>query len=92
VVHDQRGDEVVAVVVNGMPPQRQRLASREWLLALGSYPEVTLKAVREKAAEAKKLLGTGVDPGEARKAEKAGRLLLAANSFEAIARECSRPC
>jgi integrase len=33
------------------------------------------------------LLGAGVDPGEARKAEKAGRLLLAANSFEAVARE-----
>jgi hypothetical protein len=46
-----------------------------------------LKAARDKAGECKKLLGAGVDPGEARKAEKAGRLLLSANSFEAIARE-----
>jgi integrase len=66
---------------------KYRFAGKEKRQALGTYPDTCLKAAREKAAEAKKLLGAGVDPGEARKAEKAGRLLLAANSFEAIARE-----
>jgi hypothetical protein len=66
---------------------KYRFGGKEKRLSLGTYPNTGLKAARDKAGECKKLLGAGVDPGEARKAEKAGRLLLAANSFEAIARE-----
>ncbi len=66
---------------------KYRFAGKEKRLALGSYPETALKAARDKAVDARKLLGAGVDPGEARKAEKAGRIPLATNSFEAIARE-----
>ena len=44
---------------------------KEKLLALGKYPTVGLKEARERRDEAKKLLSNGVDPSEARKAQKA---------------------
>ncbi len=56
-------------------------------LAFGKYPEVSLAAARSKRVEARKLLDTGVDPGEHRKAQKASRSDRAANSFEVVARE-----
>jgi hypothetical protein len=48
---------------------------------------VTLASGREKQLEARRLLASGVDPGEYKKqAKRAGRVA-AANSFEAIGRE-----
>jgi integrase len=41
------------------------------LLALGSYPAVTLAAAREKHLAARQLLASGIDPMAQRKAEKA---------------------
>ncbi len=52
-------------------------------LALGVYPDVSLKDAREKRDEARKLLAQGVDPGAERKATKTA----ASESFEAIYRE-----
>ncbi|MEX3583675.1 MAG: Arm DNA-binding domain-containing protein [Burkholderia sp.] len=49
---------------------KYRLAAKEKLLALGVYPTVTLKEAREKRENAKKKLSNGIDPGEARQAEK----------------------
>jgi integrase len=46
---------------------------------------VTLKMAREKRDIARQQIGSGIDPGEARKAEKI--TLAGAESFEAIARE-----
>jgi integrase len=65
---------------------KYRFGGKEKRLSLGTYPDTGLKAAREKAVAARKLLAAGADPAEARKAEKAGRILLATNSFEAIAR------
>jgi len=53
-------------------------------LALGVYPDVSLKQARERREEARRLLAEGVDPGERRKEEKAAAST--DNSFEGVAR------
>lgn len=52
----------------------------------GAYPAVPLAQAREKHQNARKLLAAGVDPGEAKKADKRAARLAAANSFEVVAR------
>ena len=64
-----------------------RFGGKEKRLALGVYPEVTLAEARTARDGARKLLASGVDPSEARRAQKASRVELAENSFEAVARE-----
>lgn len=64
-----------------------RFDGKEKLLALGSYPDVSLKDARTRRDEARKLLADGIDPAEERKAAKAARVVAVANNFEAIARE-----
>src|SRR5688500_13584729 len=64
-----------------------RFTGKRKTLALGVYPEVSLKTVREKHLEARNKLHHGIDPNNARKVEKLTRNLAAADSFEAIARE-----
>lgn len=66
---------------------KYRIAGKEKLLALGTYPDVSLARAREKRDEARKLLADGIDPGELRKATKTQQAERAANSFEAVARE-----
>ncbi len=66
---------------------KYRFAGKEKLLALGVYPEVSLKQARQKRDEARRLLDAGTDPGEVRRAEKIARKVAADSSFEAVARE-----
>lgn len=66
---------------------KYRFGGKEKRLALGVYPTVTLAEARSKRDEAKKRISDGVDPGEAKKAEKRTSRLNAENSFEAVARE-----
>ena len=66
---------------------KYRFLGTEKRLVLGAYPLVSLKDARAKRDEAKRLLSDGRDPGAAKQAEKARALELAADSFEAIARE-----
>lgn len=66
---------------------KYRAAGKEKLLALGVYPEVTLATARRKRDEAREKLAAGIDPSEAKKAEKRTVRLNAENSFEAAARE-----
>ncbi|MFT0170957.1 tyrosine-type recombinase/integrase [Paraburkholderia mimosarum] len=66
---------------------KYRFDGKEKLLALGAYPDVSLKKAREHRDEARKLLADGVDPGANRKAQKAAKRASAADSFEVIARE-----
>lgn len=66
---------------------KYRHSGKEKRLALGIYPDTTLKDAREKRDAARKLLAAGVDPGEQRKAAKAAGEERTANSFEVIARE-----
>ena len=56
-------------------------------LALGVFPDVSLKQARERRDQARKLLADGIDPGEKRQADKAAKRQAAADTFERIARE-----
>lgn len=60
------------------------------LLALGSYPEVSLSDARFRRDEARKLLANGINPCEVKKAQKAALVANAANAFEIVAREWHR--
>jgi integrase len=64
---------------------RYRFGGKEKLLSLGTYPESGLKEARTRRDEARRQIAQGIDPGEARKAQKASRG--AADSFESVARE-----
>jgi hypothetical protein len=66
---------------------KYRFAGKEKALALGVYPEVSLKQAREKHQEARLKLSQGIDPSEVRKVEKLTRHLASEESFEAIATE-----
>ena len=66
---------------------KYRFHGKEKRLALGIYPAVPLAKARERRDEARKLLADGIDPGVHRKAAKAARAGLAANTFEAVGRE-----
>jgi len=62
-----------------------RFAGKRKTLSLGTYPDVPLKHARDRLDEARRLVGNGVDPGDARKAQKAAET--AAESFKAVALE-----
>ena len=64
---------------------KYRYQRKEKLLSLGVYPDVPLKAARDKRDDARKLLSAGVDPSAHRKAKKAEQS--SDNSFEAVTRE-----
>jgi len=57
----------------------------EKLLALGGYPEVSLKAARDKWDEAREHHASGIDPSEQKKREKVASRLGAVNTFASIA-------
>jgi integrase len=66
---------------------KYRYGGKEKRLSLGVYPDVGLREARERRDAARKLLVNGVDPADARQAEKASRATAGSNSFEAVARE-----
>lgn len=66
---------------------KYRYAGKEKRLALGIYPEVGLADARTKHVAARKVLSSGIDPGEQRKLEKLVRMERSESSFGAIALE-----
>ena len=56
-------------------------------LALGVYPDVSLKQARERRDEARRLLAENIDPGEHRKVTKTVTASRTEDSFEAVTRE-----
>ena len=78
---------------------RYWINSREGMLSLGVYPDVSLAEARKRRDDARKLIAAGGDPSAERKAEKARRTgereaedraesgLAAPGSFEHVARE-----
>ena len=66
---------------------KYRFNKKEKLLALGTYPDVSLKDVRDLHEKSRKLLAKGIDPSEAKKAAKAIGVEQAENSFQAVAIE-----
>ena len=66
---------------------KYRYGGKEKTLALGVYPEVSLKVARQKHQNARDKLAQGIDPGAVRKVEKLSRQLAAVESFDALAQE-----
>lgn len=66
---------------------KYRFNGKEKKLSLGAYPTVGLSEARKRREEAKKLLASGVDPSETKKAQKLAGANANENSFETVARE-----
>ncbi len=69
---------------------KYRHAGQEKRLVFGLWPDVSLKQAREMRDDARALVAKGVDPRQKQKTEEAeaeAQAVLAANTFEAIARE-----
>ena len=69
---------------------KYRFQGKEKLLALGAYPDISLKDARKKRDEAKELLAKDIDPAEVKREAKATAAALElemATTFEAVARE-----
>ena len=64
---------------------KYRFGGREKRLALGVYPEISLKEARFRHAEARKQVSQGLDPSLVKQATQEAKS--GANSFEAIANE-----
>lgn len=66
---------------------KYRVLGKEKLMALGAYPDVSLKSARLKRDAARELLAAAVDPMEKKKADTRARKVAAENSFESVARK-----
>ncbi|GAB1264276.1 tyrosine-type recombinase/integrase [Aurantivibrio infirmus] len=66
---------------------KYRYAGKEKNLALGVFPEITLKMARNKRDKARLQIADGIDPGEARRAAKEALVEAGTNSFKVIALE-----
>jgi integrase len=66
---------------------KYRYGGKEKRLSLGTYPDTGLAEAREKRDAARKLLASGIDPSQQRKAAKAAGEERSSNSFEVVARE-----
>lgn len=66
---------------------KYRIDGKEKLLALGVYPEVSLKDARELRDDARKQVSNGIDPTAHKQHQKLVRAEAAQNSFIAIGNE-----
>ncbi|MEX9841040.1 tyrosine-type recombinase/integrase [Providencia rettgeri] len=66
---------------------RYQFAGKTKMISLGIYPVVTLNEARAKRDEARKQVANGINPSEARKAEKAATINQTENTFKNIALE-----
>jgi hypothetical protein len=65
---------------------KYRFAGSEKLISLGTYPDVSLKAARERRDDARRSLREGTDPGALRKQEKQKKKAVG-DTFAKVARE-----
>jgi integrase len=61
-----------------------RHESKEKLMSLGKYPDVSLARARERHLEERRLLAEGLDPMEQRKTDKTAERIASENSFACI--------
>lgn len=81
---DDRGLYLLVTPAGGyLWRMKYRFAGTEKLLALGQYPDVSLKQARERREQVRTALAEGVDPAIERKALKEAQGV----TFEAVARE-----
>ncbi|WP_443971301.1 tyrosine-type recombinase/integrase [Sphingobium sp. CR28] len=88
LVADEKGLCIeVAVSGSKLWRFRYRFAGKPRKLALGPYPEVSLKEARRLRDEARSAVRDGIDPGVERKNAKLTARFNAANTFGAVAEE-----
>jgi integrase len=68
---------------------KYRIDGKEKLLSIGVYPEITLAQARGKKDEARALLASGKDPGDAKKDQQRQERARRGNTFEVMAQEFS---
>ena len=68
---------------------KYRFGGKERRLMFGAYPAVSLKAARDRKAEARRWLTEGKDPGLETKKAAIERKLATSNTFEVVARGLS---
>lgn len=66
---------------------KYRIDGREKLLAIGSYPELSLSDARKRREEARAMIAQGKDPSREKQREKVRSRIQAADTFAAIANE-----
>ncbi|HIO30258.1 tyrosine-type recombinase/integrase [Marinobacter salarius] len=66
---------------------KYRYGGKEKLLALGVYPEVSLKVARARRDEAKRLLADSIDPMAHRSKTRSKQIEATSNTFKAVALE-----
>ena len=66
---------------------RYRHAGKAKMLSLGVYPAVSLADARERLEDARRLLGSGIDPSAQRRQDKLTAQFAVVNGFEPVARE-----
>ncbi|WP_042860516.1 tyrosine-type recombinase/integrase [Dickeya sp. NCPPB 3274] len=66
---------------------RYRFAGKPKLISFGTYDNVSLAEARKKRDEAKAMLANGINPSDARRAEKLSLQFSTENTFEAVAKE-----
>ena len=64
-----------------------RFAGKQKLLALGAYPEMSLREARKAKEEARELLDQGLDPAHERKLTKIRTQIAAGHTFEDVANQ-----
>lgn len=84
---DERGLYVLVTKTGKYFRFDYRFFGKRKTLAIGVYPDVTLKAARERLDEARRRLAEGIDPSQYKKETKAMLMDQAASSFEVVARE-----
>jgi integrase len=66
---------------------RYRFGGKQNMLALGSFPEITLASARTKREDARRLVAEGIDPSQQRKNDKVAANIAAKNTFAHIVAE-----
>jgi len=66
---------------------KYRFHRKEKKLALGAYPEISLKIARHRCEDARRLLETGVDPSQAKQEGRVAAIMAAGNTFAMVADE-----
>lgn len=66
---------------------KYRMHDKERRLAIGVYPEISLKEARDKRDEARKLIAEHIDPSKDKKRKKLSAKGNVENTFESVARE-----
>lgn len=87
-VADQRGLYIEVTPSGGKLWRfRYRIGKVEKKLAIGSYPDISLKQAREATYEARHSVAAGGDPAFEKRKQKIREEFLSAQTFEAVARE-----